>query len=166
MVCGTKMTIETTIMGFLWTFFFHLNHCLKSICFFTRMALHHSLGTWDARSLRVQLMAYVFSMKTIIFIGISKGNSTVKLRKPSLKNHVLALFFHSLRVCLNGWGETSPAPEKPFALHTPVISLVSSLWPASLGRSGFSWLSDQWSLLNHLHLRGSSSVLSTLLLFT
>lgn len=113
-------------MGFLWTFF--SPKPLFKICLFLhRMALHHFLGTWDARLLRVQLMASIFSMKIIIFIGISKGKSTMKLWKPSLKNHFLALFIHSLHVCHNGWGETFPIPGKPFALHTPVISLVSSL---------------------------------------
>lgn len=161
MVSDTKMTIKNLLWVFFGLFFFHPNHCLKSVCFFTRMALHHSLGTWDARLLRVQLMASVFSMKTIIFIGISKGKSTLKLRKPSLKNHFLAFFFHSLRVRLNGGGETFPVPEKPFALHTPVISLVSSLCPASLGRWGFSWLfgslvspespSPPWIFFSPLH---------------
>lgn len=134
------MTIENTGMGFLWTFFFHLNHCLKSICFFTRMALHHFLGTPDARLLRVQPMASVFSMKITIFIGISKGKCAVKkLRKPSLKNHFLALFIQSLHACLSGWGETLPVPGKPFAFHTPVISLVSSRLACFPGEMRMFW---------------------------
>lgn len=167
MVSDTNMTTDNTSMGFLWTFFFPPKPLFK-LCFFTRMALHHSLGTRDARLLRGQLMASVFSMKITTFIGISKGKSAVKkLRKPALKNHFLALFIQSLRVCLNGWGETLPVPGKPFALHTPVTSLVSSLLTCFPGEMRVFWaLGSLVSLLNHLHLRGYSSVLSTLTLFT